>query len=366
MPLEALNNHIWIYESAYYRDLLEKARLVDPTPMEYNGPGIEIVHACISRALLPCILLETYFAPNLLERTNGKVEFIVSSFPELGLAGPDTLSLLTDGSLDSAAVFGVYVSGDIPAVEIQNLIGIYVSSQQEFEANQAIIEDVEGLVLERTGGGVINHNWLAGYDQFLFCQDGIESLHDFRGLKTRSHNAAISDWLLGMGAEPQFFAFAEVYTALERGIIDCGFTGGDAGYGQRWYEVTDYIIGPLFSFPPYGNVVNAEKWASIPEDLRQIIIEEGARSELEALRLAAIQNEIGLIKNQGAGLDYMPFSEEIRSHSFNTAAIQHVVPGWVKRVGNTRHPIISDSFNNKVGPIVGLHIERNGTVVKTR
>ena len=371
VTLESLQNHLWIYESRFYEELLAKASLTDPTPLEYDGESIVIQHACINRALLPCVLLETYFAPNLLERTKGKVEFITSSFPELGLAGPDTLSLVTDGTLDSATIYGGYVGGEMPPIEIQNLWGIYSSREQEFEATQAIIKDIEALVLAETGGVIMNHNWYAGNDQFFFCRERIDSLDGFAGKKTRSHSAALSDWINGMGATAQFLAFAEVYTAIERGILDCGVTGADAGYGQRWYEVTDYIIGPLLSFPSNNNVINAAKWASIPENLQQIIIEEAAKSELEALRIAAIQNEMGLLKNtteRGAGKDameFVPFSDEMNFRSLNTAVMEHVVPAWVNRVGDTSHTIIADSFNGKVGPIVGLRIEADGTVVKT-
>ena len=125
VTLESLERHLWIYESPFYEELLEKAKLTDPTPMTYDGETITIQHACINRALLPCVALETYFAPNLLERTEGKVEFITSSFPELGLAGPDTLTLVTDGTLDSATIYGGYVGGEMPPIEIQNLWGIY-------------------------------------------------------------------------------------------------------------------------------------------------------------------------------------------------------------------------------------------------
>ena len=372
VTLESLERHLWIYESSFYQEILEKAKLTDPTPMTYDGETITIQHACINRALLPCVALETFFAPNLLERTNGKVEFITSSFPELGLAGPDTLSLVTDGTLDSATIYGGYVGGEMPPIEIQNLWGIYDSREQEFEATQAVIKDIEELVLAETGGVIMNHNWYAGNDQFFFCRERIETLDDFEGKKTRSHSAALSDWINGMGASAQFLAFAEVYTAIERGILDCGVTGADAGFGQRWYEVTDYIIGPLVSFPSNNNVINAEKWASIPEDLQQIILEEAAKSELEALRISSIQNEMGLLKNtsddpRGAGIDameFVPFSEEMTFRSLNTAVMEHVVPAWVNRVGDTSHPIIAETFNNKVGPIVGLKIEDDGTVVK--
>ena len=373
VTLESLERHLWVYESDIYRELLEKANLTDPTPLEVSGESITIQHACINRALLPCQLLESYFSPNIWERTNGQVEFIVSSFPELGLAGPDTLSLVSNRTLDSANIYGGYVGGELPPIEIQNLWGIYASREQEFEATEAIIKDIEGLVLEETGGVIMNHNVFSGNDQFFFCRERIDSIDGFEGKKTRSHSAALSDWINGMGASAQFLAFAEVYTAIERGILDCGVTGADAGFGQRWYEVTDFIIGPLVSFPSTNNVINGELWAEIPANLQDIILEEAAKSELEALRLSAIQNEMGLLKNtsddpRGAGLnamEFVPFSDEMNFRSLNTAVMEHVVPAWVNRVGDASHPIIADTFNNKVGPIVGLQIEADGTVVKT-
>ncbi len=370
VPLGALERHLWIYESPLYEELLEKARLTDPTPMTYDGPTITIQHACINRALMPCRLMESYLAPNLLERTGGKLELIIFSFPELGLAGPDTLRLVTDGTLDSATIYAGYVGGEIPHIEIQNLWGIYSSHEQEFEASQAILKDIEELVLAETSGTIMNHNWYAGNDQFLFCRDKLDSLVDFRGKRIRSHSERLSDWIDGMGGEAQFFAFAEVYTALERGILDCGVTGADPAHGQRWYEVTDYMTGPLLSLPFHSNVVSNAVWNSIPADLQQILLEEAAKSELEALRLAAIQNEMGLIRNtteQGAGryaMEFVPFSDEMNSHSLNTAVMEHVVPAWVNSVGDTSHPIIADTFNRKLGPIVGLRIEADGTVVR--
>ena len=372
VTLESLQRHLWIYDSDIYQELLEKANLTNPTPLEVSGESITIQHACINRALLPCQLLETYFTLNLRDRTDGQVEFIASSFPELGLAGPDTLSLVSQRTLDSANIYGGYVGGELPPIEIQNLWGIYSSREQEFQATQAIIKDIEELVLEDTGGVIMNHNWFAGNDQFFFCREKVDGIDGFAGKKTRSHSAALSDWIEGMGADAQFVAFAEVYTAIERGILDCGVTGGDAGYGQRWYEVTDYIIGPLVSFPSTNNVINGDLWNEIPENLQDIILEEAAKSELEALRLSAIQNEMGLLKNtsddpRGAGLDameFVPFSDEMNFRSLNTAVMEHVVPAWVNRVGDASHPIIADTFNNKVGPIVGLRIEADGSVVQ--
>jgi len=236
--------------------------------------------------------------------------------------------------------------------------------KQEFQANEAIIEDIEALVLTETGGVVMNHHLFSGNDQYFFCKEKVETLDDFKGKKTRSHSAALSDWIEGMGASAQFIAFSEVYTALERGILDCGVTGADASHGQRWYEVTDYMIGPLISWPFVNNVINADKWNQIPEDLQRILIEEAAKSELEALRIGSIQNEMGLIKNEAEGLEFIPFSAEMQEQSLNAAVMERVLPNWVKRVGDPTHPVITDIFNTKIGPLVDLKIESDGSVTK--
>ena len=79
-----------------------------------------------------------------------------------------------------------------------------------------------------------------------------------------SHSTELSDWINYMGAKAQAMAFAEVYTALERGILDAGVTSANPGLSQRWYEVTEYMNGRLYSFNATTNVVNEDVWNGIP------------------------------------------------------------------------------------------------------
>ena len=208
VTLSALQDHLWLYESDYYKSLIEKANLNNPTPMFYDGEPIEIQHGCIHRYLFSCVLLESYFARNLLGRTNGKLEFDISSFPEFGLLAQDSLQLLGDGTLNSAAVYSGYVGGELPHVEILNLWGLYSSREQEFKAAQSIIRDIDELVVgatwsnhSRREGVFMSHNWHG--DQFLFCKTPVRSIEDFRGLNIGSNSATLSDWLNGMGAQAQ-------------------------------------------------------------------------------------------------------------------------------------------------------------------
>ena len=364
VPLTALEDHLWLYDSDYYWSLLERAKLANPTPLTSSGESITVQHACINRALLPCKIIEQFWAPNLEARTNGQLMLEVSSFPELGLAGPDTLQLVSDGTLGMANIYTGYVAGALPAIEVQSLWGIYPDWETMYYSLTDMHPLLEAMVADETDGGiVVNHNWYSGNDQFFFSNTPLRSLDDFDGLKTRSHAAALSDWINGMGAEAQFLAFAEVYTALERGILDAGVTGSTPGHGQRWYEVTEYLNGPLKSLLSTNNIVNADVWEGIPADLQQIFFEEGAKSELEQLRLTSIQNVTGVKKNIDAGMELVEFTPELADYSLNVAVREHVIPGWLRRLkfpGEGEDAVAV--FNEHVGPYVGMTIDGDGNV----
>ena len=365
VPMASIEKNKWLFESDYYQEILKKAKLLNPTELTTSGEDITIQHACINRSLLPCQMVTETYGPGIFERTNGQLTIQITSFPELGVSGVDTISLVSDGVLGMANVYSGYVAGELPAIEIQSLWGMFSTQEDQYNATVAIHPNLEKLVSDAADGAVIvNHNWYAGIDQFFFCHDKLETLEDFKGVKARSHSAAISDWIEGMGADAQFVAFAEVYTALERGILDCGVTGADPAYGQRWYEVTKYMNGPLISFFSTNNVVNSDVWAKLPKDFQQIMLEEGAKAELEAHRVAAIQIDVGTEKNVRAGLEMVVFSEALQDHSYNVAVLDHVIPGWLRRLGGTDHPYVA-LFNEKIQPIVGLRIESDGSVTKT-
>ena len=356
VPLDALQEAQWIYESDYYRSLLDKANLTNPTELVSEGEQITVQYACINRATLQCRIVPAYFVDNVYERTNGQLEIEITSFPELGLAGFDTMTLLSDGTLSAAEIYGGYVGGEYPTLAVQYLWGLWPNHQTHFEVLANLFPDIERVIKDETGAQVLMHLWIAGDDQFFFSKKKLENPEDFQGTKTRSHSTELSDWINYMGAEAQAMAFAEVYTALERGILDAGVTGANPGLSQRWYEVTDYMNGRLYSFNATIAVINGEVWDGIPADLQQILVEEGAKHELEALRVASIQNITGVSRNVDAGLELVEFGPEAQALSAEAARNQ-VIPNWLKRVGYPAEGQSTvDVFNDKIGPFVGLEI----------
>jgi TRAP-type C4-dicarboxylate transport system substrate-binding protein len=141
-------------------------------------------------------------------------------------------------------------------------------------------------------------------------------------------------------------------------------TGGEAGYGQRWYEVTDYIIGPIIGMPSDLLLMNRKVWEGLPEDFQQILLEETAKLELEQLRMAPYKNYAGLQDNIDKGMEFIRFTPEIYKFILEEVTLAKLVPGWLKRVGGPDTPQAA-LFNEKYGPVVGYKINPDGTIVKT-
>ena len=357
VPLDAILDLKWVFESDYYRELIEKANLTNPTPLTSSGEDIVLQHTCINGQLLWCKHQKVFFVPNVQERTNEQVTLNITSFPELGLAGTDTASLLADGTLGMTEIYGGYVGGEFPTLAVQYIWGLWPDHETHYRVLTNIAPDLDQVIKDELEAQVLMRNWIAGDDQFFFSNQRLETPEDFQGLKTRSHSSELSDWINHMGAAAQFMAFAEVYTALERGVIDAAVTGANPGLSQRFYEVAEFMNGRLFSFNSTTNVINGDVWDGIPDDLQQIMLEEGAKYELEALRLTAIHNVTGISRNIEGGLELVEFGPEAQELS-RRAAAESVLPNWLQRLGYPdKGQNVVDVFNTKIGPFVGLEVE---------
>lgn len=331
-------------------------------PSADDGKVYEFQIACINRTLLTCDVAQN-FATAVDTRTNGRVKIQISSFPELGLAGPDTLRLVEDGTLGLAEIYPGYVGGDLPILDVAALWGLAPDNETYLQLADALYPDMKRIFKENTGGEVLYRLF---YDnQFFFSKAPMESLDDYKGKKIRQHSTVLGDMLSGLGAEGQFVAFAEVYTSLERGILDAGVTGGLPGYGLRWFEVSDYLVGPIAgSFVASYVTMNKTRWEELPPDLQVIIKEEGAKAEAINLDLLRNKWSVEAIQtNEAAGMTHLPFTPEVEA-KLHEIALDSIVPNWVKRVGGVDTEAVR-LFNEIATPILGVKINPDGTASET-
>ena len=332
-----------------------------PAPSGQEPITLQVV--CINRTLRPCELIDSFYAPRVSERTNGEVTIEISSYPELGLAGPDTIRLVNDNTLEFAEIYSGYVGGDLPIIDVGNLWGLSPSNDAHLVLTDAIEDDMIRILREATGGEPIFRAYYP--NQYVFSREPLPDLASYEGKNIRQHSTILGDLLAGLGAAGQFVAFADVYTALERGVLDAGITGGTPGYGQRWYEVTDYLYGPIVGSVGVTYVtVNGEKWAEVSPENQAILKEVGAEFDAENRRLLKAEwDPDGINLNVEEGMEYHDFPDDVKAQ-MRVTALETIIPNWVDRAGGPNSEGVQ-IFNEKVGPIVGVVINADGSASET-
>ena len=339
----------------------EPATAAPAAPTQEETVTLQVV--CINRALRPCELIDSFYIPRVEERTGGAVDIEISSYPELGLAGPDTIRLVNDHTLEFAEIYSGYVGGDLPVIDVGNLWGLSPSNDAHLALTDAIEDDMIRILRDSTGGEPIFRAYYP--NQYVFSREPLPDLDSYEGKNIRQHSTILGDLLSGLGAAGQFVAFADVYTALERGVLDAGITGGTPGYGQRWYEVTDYLYGPIVGSIGVTYVtVNGEKWDLISDANKAILREVGQEFEAENIRLLKEQwDPDGINLNVEEGMEYHDFPDDVKVR-MRATALDLIIPNWVERAGGPNSEGVQ-IFNEKVGPIVGVVINSDGTASET-
>jgi TRAP-type transport system periplasmic protein len=304
----------------------------------------------INRTLDPWKLYEEW-AQSVDRRTNGRVKFELTSLPELGLGGVETIRVIKTGVVDVAEVYGGYVAGELPMLEILEIPGIFPDPET---AKRAILawKPHEAKILEERANAVLLA--MAVYpDQAIFSKRPVRRLEDFKGLKTRVHSVALASLVAGLEGEPLTVAFAEVYTALERGTLDAGISGTKPGLGLRWYEVTKYLVGPISMRPHVALAINRNIWKRLPKEL-QVVLKEEAESIVEGKAFEAIEvwNQEGIDKNVEKGMEHQPFAPEVQA-AIKEILRTKVVPDWVRRAGGQQ---AAQRFNEIIAPLVGFTV----------
>ena len=99
---------------------------------------------------------------------------------------------------------------------------------------------------------------------------------DLKGLKLRVMNNPIESRIWkALGAIPTPMNFAEVYSALQTGVIDGGETIPSVMETSKLYQPAKFVslTEHQFTFAPL--VISEKRFASLPPDLQKIVLDAG-------------------------------------------------------------------------------------------
>ena len=137
---------------------------------------------------------------------------------------------------------------------------------------------------------------------------------DLSGLKLRI-TPVYRDFFQALGATVVQTAPGEVYTALERGVVD-GYGWPITGiFDLGWHEKTKYRVDPGFYSAEVSILVNKSSWAKLSDPQRQVIADAAAWIEAQAADVAK-ENEADSAKQKAAGIQVITLGEDFRKKAY--------------------------------------------------
>lgn len=272
----------------------------------------------------------------------------------------DALRLLRSNIFDVMSVQVGSVARDDPFFEGIDLAGVSTNMAQLRMAVEAYKPAFDARLQEKFRAKVLTL-WPFG-PQVFFCNKPIKSIADFKGLKVRSFTPSMSAMLQNLGATPVTLSFAEVYSALGNGVVDCGVTSANSGNSGKWPEVTQYFYPLAVAGSVQGHFVSLEFWKKLRPEQQERIQAEFKKMEDQMWALAEEGTADSINCNTGkACTNGTPFKmtlvpvtpdDEAKVRAASSAT---VLPMW-KGVCNKVDPKCSETWNATVGKARGMTI----------
>ncbi len=134
--------------------------------------------------------------------------------------------------------------------------------------------------------------WHNGMKQLSTNKDKLVRPDDVKGLKFRIQASDVLEaQFRALGANPQKMAFAEVYQALQTGVVDGQENTWSNIYSQKFHEVQKTIAETNHGVIDYMVVTNVKWWDGLPADVRKGLTEAMTEATAYSNKLALDFND---------------------------------------------------------------------------
>ena len=243
--------------------------------------------------------------------TNGRVKFEV--YWSNTLSKPmDNWESVKSGIADAGACAMPFWPGLAPLSDVISLpsLGI-VSSEQGGAVFWKLYEEYQSIHNEFNDvhmmfSGVSNPNI------FITKDKPIKTIEDVKGMKIRVTGGPPTEYLKSLGASPMLVAMVDVYTNLQKGVIDGVLASWTSVQSMSFHEVAKYVSEvPVYS--TYAiRAMNVDVWNSLPSDIQDAINSVSGYDRSVLFSKTQFDDHVGVVKANGYGMTvYEPTEEEL-------------------------------------------------------
>ena len=241
------------------------------------------------------------FKQLVAEETKGQVDLQVHHSNALG-ATRESLEMVRLGSVDFVLSGVAHVTRFVPEMGTFVLPYLWKDTETMFKALDGRMGDIVDPLLWEKGFKVVGW-WDNGFRHISNNKRPIRAVEDIRGLKLRSLPTKIHvTFWRALGASPTPMDWAEVYPALQQGVVD----GQENPPGivffekladvQKYYSLTKHVNEP-------GNVLMSRAaYEKLPADIQKAIVSAAKKATAFERAESQRDNDELLKKIEAAGM----------------------------------------------------------------
>ncbi|MAN55172.1 MAG: TRAP transporter substrate-binding protein [Paracoccus sp. (in: a-proteobacteria)] len=257
----------------------------------------------------------------IAEQSDGRVDVQVFPSNQLG-ADTDVLSQLRAGGVEFFLLSPVILSTLVPNASINGIGFAFPDYDAVWKAMDGELGAYERGQIEDAGLVVMEKIWDNGFRQTTTSTKPIEGPADLEGFKIRVPVSPLwTSMFTAFGSAPTSINFAEVYTALQTGVVDGQENPLAIIKVAKMWEVQKYVSMTNHMWDGFWMLANRRAWGALPEDLQQIVAENfnkaGMEQRQDVMQLNAdLRGELegqGLVFND---VDPKPFEDKLREAGF--------------------------------------------------
>lgn len=201
---------------------------------------------------------------HFVERFNaefaGEVQIVWRGGPEV-IPPFEQGNAVRAGSIDMAFVSPSFYEGLLPAAATPNL-----SLKSFVEIRDSGYFERMGELHRAVGLELVGEVPATDVQFFIFLNRAVESPADLAGLRIRVFPTVLP-FVRALGAEPIVMPQEDIFTAMERGMVD-GFVRGSVGWAEQFRGVVTHYLAPSFYRAGFPILANPRAWARLDADLQ--------------------------------------------------------------------------------------------------
>ena len=241
------------------------------------------------------------FAEVLKARTGGRIEVQVAPSAQLGDDAAMVTALRT-GALDISANSQGAVANAVPEYAAFGMPFLVSSAASAFKLLDGPLgKELADKSAEK--GLVLLGTWDNGIRQMTNSKRAITKVEDMKGLKMRvPPDATLVDIMKSLGAESQQIKFAELYVALQQGVVDGQENPLVNIHASKLYEVQKHLALTNHQFQMTPFLMSKRSWDKLSAADKKAVQEAAAEATALQRKLSQEADEKLLAELKAKGV----------------------------------------------------------------